>query len=112
MKIALPLESGCLSAHFGRCEEFAILEVDEQTKRIIDKLVYKAPPHEPGLLPRWLSELGVDVIVAGGMGRRAQELFAERGIKVIIGVSPATPEDVISEYLAGTLETGYNLCDH
>jgi len=112
MKIAIPLVAGRLTAHFGHCEEFAILEVDEQSKGILNKSVHKPPAHEPGALPHWLHEQGADVIIAGGMGRRAQQLFAQNGITVVVGAAAQTPEQLASAYLNGTLQTGDNICDH
>lgn len=112
MKIAIPVSNDRLSLHFGHCEEFALIDVDETTKTIGDKLRLSAPPHEPGLLPRWLHEQGANVIIAGGMGQRAQALFAQNGITVVVGAASDTPENVVARYLDGSLETGVNLCDH
>jgi Mrp family chromosome partitioning ATPase/predicted Fe-Mo cluster-binding NifX family protein len=112
MRFAIPLVGGQLSMHFGHCEEFALIDVDEATKKIINKTVVKTPEHEPGLLPRWLHEKGVTQIIAGGMGQRAQGLFAENGIKVIVGASVDMPENLVNSFLQGTLKTGDNVCDH
>ena len=112
MKIAIPLAAGRLATHFGHCEEFAILEVDEQSKQILNKSTDKPPAHEPGALPRWLREQGADVIIAGGMGQRAQQLFAQNGITVVIGAPAEAPDQLVSAYLNGTLQTGDNICDH
>jgi len=112
MKMAIPVTEGRLSMHFGHCAEFAILELDEQRKEIAKSSVHQAPPHEPGALPRWLHELGAEVILAGGMGQRAQQLFAQNGINVITGAPAHTPEELASAYLDGTLQTGENVCDH
>ena len=112
MKIAIPVADGRLSAHFGHCEAFAIFEADQQAKEVASKSMHEAPPHEPGLLPRWLHELGADVIISGGMGQRAQELFAENGITVVVGAPAETPEELASAYLSGTLQAGENICDH
>jgi len=112
MKIAIPIADGRLSAHFGHCEGFAILESDQQGKEIVSKSMHESPPHEPGLLPRWLHEQGADVIIAGGMGQRAQQLFTQNGITVVVGAPVETPEQLASRYLSGTLHAGENLCDH
>ncbi len=112
MKIAIPLTEGHLSMHFGHCQEFAILEVDEQNKKILNKSVHQPPLHEPGVLPRWLHELGADVIIAGGMGERAQQLFVKNNIDVIVGAPAQSLEQLASAYLDGTLKTGTNFCDH
>jgi predicted Fe-Mo cluster-binding NifX family protein len=112
MKIAIPLHQGNLSLHFGHCEHFALIEVDIQNKKILAKNLHEPPPHEPGVLPRWLSELGTDLIIAGGMGRRAQELFAANNIAVVVGAQASAPEELIMAYLGGNLQTGENCCDH
>ena len=112
MKIAIPMTAGCLSAHFGHCEEFAIVEVDDAKKEIIGKTMHPAPPHEPGFLPSWLHSLGANMIIAGGMGQRAQLLFAQNDIAVVVGASPVAAEQLVTDYLVGNLQTGQNLCDH
>ena len=70
------------------------------------------PPHEPGVLPTWLHELGADVIIVGGMGQRAISLFSEKGIKVITGAPELEPEKFVNSYLDNTLMTGANDCGH
>ena len=112
MRIAIPLAQGKMSLHFGHCEEFAIVDVDEKTKEISNITELQPPAHQPGVLPRWLSEQQADVIIAGGMGQRAQQLFAQNNIKVVIGASEQTPEQLVKDYLNDTLETGDNICDH
>jgi len=111
-KIAIPIVEGHLSAHFGHCEEFAIFDVDLEAKKIIGQERAPSPPHEPGLLPRWLGEKGVNVIIAGGMGAHAQELFAEQGINVSIGAPADDPEKIVISYMNSALELGNNTCDH
>ncbi len=112
MRIAIPLASGKLSQHFGHCERFALLDVDEAAKRILGKQELDSPEHQPGLLPRWLAEKGTTLIIAGGMGASAQKLFAEKGIQVLIGAPAETPESLVTDFMAGTLRTGGNQCDH
>ena len=112
MKIAIPLVNGKLSMHFGHCENFALIEVDEESKKVTKTDVLDSPPHEPGLLPRWLHEQGAEVIIAGGMGQRAQQLFTQAGIQVVVGAADGEPQALVEAYLAGTLERGDNFCDH
>ncbi len=112
MKIAIPVADNQLFPHFGHCPAFAILDVDEKSNSIASRTDVQAPPHEPGLLPPWLAKQGVTLIMAGGIGARACDLFAQNGIKVIAGVSPATPEAIVADYLSGKLEIGANSCDH
>ena len=114
MKIAIPVAQNQLCTHFGHCENFMFFDVDLDTKSILKKDILTSPPHEPGLLPRLLSEKGVTLVIAGGMGGRAQQLFLQKGIKVITGANPAdgSPEDIVKTYLSGALQTGTNPCDH
>lgn len=112
MKIAIPLAEGRLCMHFGHCETFALVDVDPAEKKIISTSNVEAPPHEPGLLPRWLAEKNVTCVIAGGMGQRAVGLFQERGITVITGAPPEPPEKVVTAFLENRLATGPNACDH
>ena len=113
MKIAIPLTNGVISAHFGHCEQFAIIDADKDEKKVINIDLETPPPHEPGLLPRWLAEKSVELVIAGGLGQRAQSLFKENNIDLIIGVvGDYKPEEVIELYLNDNLQGGQNLCEH
>jgi len=107
---AIPLAEGKLCSHFGHCEQFALIEAENG--KIRGKMTHTPPPHEPGVLPKWLHDLGAQVIIAGGMGSRAQQLFVESGIKVITGAPMDPPESLVNQYLADILVTGENVCDH
>jgi predicted Fe-Mo cluster-binding NifX family protein len=104
------MAEGRLALHFGHCRSFAFVNTEDG--EIVDREEVPAPRHQPGLLPRWLAERGVEVVIAGGMGRRALGLFAERGIEVAVGAPREEPKALVKAYLAGTLETGDNVCDH
>ncbi len=110
MKFAIPLANGKLTAHFGHCQEFAFVEVEDN--QILKKETLVPPPHEPGVLPSWLHQLGTNVVIAGGMGQRAISLFGEKGIKVVTGAPTLKPEELVNSYLNQTLQTGANVCDH
>jgi predicted Fe-Mo cluster-binding NifX family protein len=112
MKIAIPLANGKLATHFGHCERFALVEVNAEDQKILKREDVEPPAHEPGLLPRWLAEREVNAVIAGGMGRRAQGLFSQQGIQVLVGAPAETPESLVGDYLAGTLKGGENICDH
>ena len=112
MKIAIPIADGRLCAHFGHCQQFALVEVDDSKRSILSTVYLTPPAHEPGVLPRWLYEQGAGAIIAGGMGQRAQALFVQNGIEVIVGAAGGAPEDLVSAYLNDTLEVGENVCDH
>lgn len=112
MRIAIPVAQGQLCQHFGHCEEFAILDVNSQEKCVSGVFREAAPAHAPGVLPQWLAQHNVNVVIAGGMGSQAQALFADNGIKVITGAAGGSPEELANAYLNGTLQTAGNICDH
>jgi Mrp family chromosome partitioning ATPase/predicted Fe-Mo cluster-binding NifX family protein len=113
IKIAIPLAEGRLSVHFGHCQEFALFDVDIEKKEIIGQERAPAPEdHEPGTLPNWLIDKGVNMVIASGMGSRAIDILEQRGIKVNIGAPSDDPEKVIKLYLDSSLELGNNICDH
>lgn len=112
MKIVVPVAEGKLTQHFGHCGGFDSFEIADDGKTVTKKDYIVAPPHEPGLLPKFLSEKAVTHIVAGGMGSRARDLFAERGITVCVGAAPEASDKIVADYLAGTLIMGVNGCDH
>ncbi|MCB5259155.1 MAG: NifB/NifX family molybdenum-iron cluster-binding protein [Candidatus Cloacimonetes bacterium] len=110
MKIAIPLTNSELSLHFGHCEKFAIYHIENgkiQKEEIVDP-----PMHEPGSHPNFLNQLGVSVVITGGMGIKAQQLMQANGIEVIVGVCPMPLKDIVEMYLKKSLEAGNNLCDH
>jgi ATP-binding protein involved in chromosome partitioning len=111
MKIAIPVSNGKLCSHFGHCDSFAVMDVDKEGN-LISKNELTPPPHEPGVLPAWLHSLGVQHVIAGGMGSRAQEIFCENGITVTIGAPVDAPEELAKAYVKGTLVDGDNVCDH
>ena len=112
MKIAIPVANGILCPHFGHCENFAIINADPEKKSILSTELAEPPPHEPGLLPKWLAEMGVELVIAGGMGARAQDLFAAAKVQTIVGAEMDKPGNIVMKYFARTLETGPNRCDH
>jgi ATP-binding protein involved in chromosome partitioning len=111
-RFAIPVSDGLLCPHFGHCQEFALIDVDSTSSRLLNMTTIPAPEHEPGLLPAWLADKGASFIIAGGIGSRAQQLFAEQGVTVVTGAEPAEPMAVVRQFLEGVLVTGDNVCDH
>ncbi len=112
MKYAVPVSGGVMCSHFGHCERFALIDVDDATKQILKKELIPAPAHQPGLLPPWLAQQGVNCVIAGGMGMTAQNLFQDQGVQVIVGALEGDPEAAVLNYVNGNLATGGNACDH
>jgi ATP-binding protein involved in chromosome partitioning len=112
LRIAVPVAEGTLAPHFGHCHRFALFDVEPDGRTVGRFRYVEPPPHEPGAFPKWLHEQGATVIIAGGMGSRAQELFGQNGIRVVVGASGGAPEAIVRDFLDGRLETGANVCDH
>lgn len=109
-RFAIPTVNRKLCAHFGHCDQFAVVETENDT---VTNINYIQPPaHQPGTYPRFLAEKGVSTIIAGGMGIKAQDIFAENNIEVFIGINEDTPQALVEQYLAKQLVSGNNLCDH
>lgn len=109
-KIAIPMTNNVLSAHFGHCEKFAIYTV--VNSEIVKEELITPPPHEPGSHPRFLKDLGCETIIAGGMGEKAQALFAQNNIEVYIGVPEIPLTELVERYVNSELKSGDNRCDH
>ena len=112
LKIAVPLAGRKLCMHFGHCEEFAVVEVDETTGKVAGTEYLTPPPHEPGVIPNWIAGLGVKAVIAGGMGAMARQVLAARGVEVVAGAAEPSPEKLAEAYCKGTLVLGDNVCDH
>lgn len=112
MKIALPIDGGRVSGHFGHAEKFAIFEVDCSSNAIAGSSEAVPPPHEEGAIPEWLREEGVSLVIAGGLGRKAKQLFEDMGIDVVTGAPQDEPGAVVRSHLDGALESGDNACGH
>jgi len=112
MRIAIPMADGRLAQHFGHCEKFALVDVNLAAKEITGSTEVAAPEHQPGLLPPWLKQQGVNLIIAGGMGSRAYTLFEAASIQVLAGAPAESAATLVRQFLDGNLVTGANACDH
>jgi len=110
-KIAVPTDTtGMLDSHFGHCKFFTIIDV--QDGQIVSEEKVVPPPHEPGLLPRWLAEKNVTDILAGGMGNRAIQIFNQNGVNVFVGAPKMNATDLVKGFLDQTVKFAANYCDH
>ena len=109
MIVAISTDNGQVSAHFGRCPEFTLIEIDENEGIIRNTKVVSNPGHQMGLIPKFLDEQGASVIIAGGMGHRAVGFFNQYGIRAIVGVVGSI-DNTVQKILNGTLQGGESLC--
>jgi len=106
-KIAIAMDGNFVSEHFGRCPSLEIVELEN--KKIINQETISNPGHRTGFLPEYLSQKGIQVVICGGMGRRAMDLFLAKDIKPIVGISGEVNE-IIEKYREGKLKEGNSLC--
>lgn len=109
-RIAIPVGNGILSSHFGHCQKFAIVEVENDKITNIRELT--PPQHVPGLYPRWIAGFGVTDVIARGMGQQAIQLFNQQNINVFAGAPIATPKELVTDFIAGKLNLNANCCSH
>ncbi len=107
MKIAISTDGNNVSAHFGRCPTFTILEISDG--KLVEEKQIQNPGHHPGYLPQLFRDMGIECIIAGGMGGRASGLFEQYGIRPIVGVTGKI-EDAVASLLEGALRGGESLC--
>jgi len=109
-RIAIPLEGTHLSTHFGHCQAFAFVDVENET---ITKITVLDPPeHQPGTYPRFVAAQGATDVIGGGMGPQAVSLFNQANVNVFIGAPVETPEVLVNDFIAGKLKLSANYCDH
>lgn len=93
-----------VSHHFGRCPYFTIVEANEEGisgSESVENPYFRA--HSPGQVPSFIRQLKADVMLAGGMGRRAIDMFGNFGIQCSTGAA-GTVKDAVEEFLGGGLE--------
>lgn len=110
MIIAVAYENGQVFQHFGHTEQFKLYEVEDG--RVTASRILDTNGSGHGALAGFLSGLGVDVLICGGIGMGAQNALAQAGIKLCGGVSG--PADAAADsYLSGTLSFSDSAnCDH
>jgi predicted Fe-Mo cluster-binding NifX family protein len=112
VRIAIPVADGQLHGHFGGCAEYALIDAETERRMIFDTQFVAAPPHQPGRLPLWLREQGVQAVIVGGIGRRALDIFAQHGIQVHAGRVGDSIEQLAVDYLDGLLGSAPPPCEH
>lgn len=108
MRLAIATVDEKVSAHFGHCDGFTVYTIESD--KVKDKEFLESPRHQRGVLPKFLSDNNVDSIVAGGMGQRAQDLFNQNNINVIVGAN-GNLENTVEKYLNNELESTDFVCE-
>lgn len=108
--IAVPTTNGILDGHFGHCKEFTFIEVIDNN--IMSSYTKNPPPHEPGVLPRWIASQGATDVIAGGMGQSAIHIFNQNKVNVFVGAPQLTPHELTQGFIEKTITFNANYCDH
>ena len=106
--IAVASDQKRVCGHFGHCETFEIFQTEGG--KIISEKSVPNPGHKPGFLPNFLHDSGVNVIISGGMGDGAVDIFEEHGMEVVLGAE-GNSREVVEAYLAGTLKAEGSVCE-
>ncbi|WP_084233021.1 NifB/NifX family molybdenum-iron cluster-binding protein [Papillibacter cinnamivorans] len=107
MRIAVASEGNAVTGHFGHCTNFNLY--DTENGAVVREESVPNPGHRPGFLPNFLADRGVNVIISGGMGGGAVDIFNERNVEVVVGASGDAKEAVLS-YLKGELKSTGSVC--
>ncbi len=107
MKIAIASEGQNATEHFGHCVNFNIFTVEND--QIVKEESVPNPGHRPGFLPNFLADLGVKVIISGGMGGGAIDIFNQRDVEVIVGAQ-GNAKELAELYLKGQLKSTGSVC--
>jgi predicted DNA-binding protein (UPF0251 family)/predicted Fe-Mo cluster-binding NifX family protein len=107
-KIAFPTsDKSTIDVHFGKTKEFAIYTIKETEVIAVNHIM--PPPHAPGVIPNFLAENDVDVVITGGMGAKAVKMFENAGIDVILGAKGRIDVN-LNEYIGGFLSSKGSVC--
>lgn len=109
MIIAIPTDGKNVAGHFGRCEKYTLFTFENNKANNVREIAN--PGHEPGFLPRYLSEQGVNCIIASGMGQKAIDLFNQYNIKMMLGCQGEI-KSVIEMFVSNNLVAGESTCNH
>ena len=107
MTVAIATDGHVVSGHFGHCEKFMMYQIENG--EITEKGSVANPGHRPGYLPNFLNEQGAHVVISGGMGGGAIDIFNGHNIEVIVGAT-GDVDGVIAAYLAGDLKSTGSVC--
>ena len=107
MKIVVAAMGDQVAQHFGHCETFIFFETENG--QILNVENVPNPGHRPGFLPNFLADNGAKVIIAGGMGGGAVDIFNERDVEVIVGAT-GDARTAVETYLKGELISTGSVC--
>ncbi len=109
-KLAIPVTSGQLAAHFGHAEAFYFYEIENN--KVIKQSMEMPPAHEQGVIPRWVAEMKATNIIVGGIGGMAVNIFTQNGVEVHAGITSGNPQNLVERFINGELNNAPEACEH
>ncbi len=109
-KLAIPVSSGQLAAHFGHAQSFYFYEIEDNT--VIKQSMETPPVHAPGTIPKWVAEMKATNIIVGGIGGMAVDIFVKNGVEVHAGITSGNPVDLVNKFINGELTQAPDACEH
>lgn len=111
MRIAVPITNGQFSQHFGQSTGFWICDAQQNPPALSSGKELPMPEGGGcGVIPAVLSQAGVNVVIVGGIGAGAVQNLQQFGIDAVVGVAPASPQQLAMDYLAGRLSSSGQMC--
>lgn len=107
MKIAVAAMGKEVAVHFGHCENFILFDCADG--KIVSEENIQNPGHKPGFLPNFLGDKGAEVIISGGMGGGAVDIFNERNVEVVVGAQ-GDAKLCVEAWLRGELKSTGSVC--
>ncbi|MEE0229345.1 MAG: NifB/NifX family molybdenum-iron cluster-binding protein [Peptococcaceae bacterium] len=111
MLIALPTRDGKIDDHFGHCDHYTVITVENGKVIATESLPSPEGCGCKSDIAPTMARMGIRLLLAGNMGDGALTVLRNNGIKVIRGCKGPI-EDVIADYLAGKLVDNQITCDH
>jgi predicted Fe-Mo cluster-binding NifX family protein len=107
MRIVVASDGENVTEHFGHCKTYRTYDVENG--KITKTGILDSPGHKPGALPIFLKENGANVVISGGMGGGAIDLFNQNNIEVVIGAS-GDSKKAAEDFLSGNLVSTGSAC--
>ena len=112
MKIAIPTRDGMVDHHFGHCDHYTVVEVNDQNQVVSTSDL--PSPEGCGCksnIAYEMQSMGITIMLAGNIGLGAVNKLASCGIRVIKGCQ-GDVQQLVMDYLAGNVKDNPQVCDH
>ena len=110
MRIAIPTTAGAFCEHFGRADGFFLCDVDGTSRGVDRPRQVVRPKTVCESIPQWLKDMGVTMVIAGGIGAVAQKHLSDLGIGIVPGQVGRDPATIAQDYLLGKAIDRTNRC--